>query len=468
MSATTSHRLRLALVLIVAGYFGFCWWQPEWMALMGVGKIEVWFLDLRAVLAASDAHALGIPPGARNPLDFFHQPHVYSDWWFALGKLHLARTDHLWLGGLLGVGFLAVALLQLPARSAGELGWSVALLCSPPMVFGFNRANADLLMFILLSAVAPALISPRAWLRWSAVAAIVTATGLKFYPAAALLLLLVPNRPRREIVAQLMVGAIAIAAIAITQADTLVRYVGEPTPSGFFTFGAEIAPRLVGAPSWVATAFVAALLLLPAGYWWRHQGNGIPAADATGWSHRLGPPLFDLVPGSGHVAGGEPTGGALHPSEHPPAGPVTPTLPPPADHLRFILGAVVLTSCYFATVNYAYRAVCVIWMAPFLWRVWSAPAAAAAPRRLCRLTGVLLSIMLWFDAICCLLINTTRVLDAEQVDRWTNRLLLLEQPIIAALVITLLGFILPFARDALRLLLAPAQARDAAAAGSTR
>jgi hypothetical protein len=148
----SSERWRFRLfAACTAAYFGFCSWNVLWMARLGVPNWGVWFLDLRTVLAASDAHALGLDPRVHNPLDYFHSPHVYSDWWFFLDRVGLDRNDYVWLGAGLVFVFLLSAIVQLRARSVGEVALSIAVLCSPPVLLGFNRGNLDLFIFLVLS-----------------------------------------------------------------------------------------------------------------------------------------------------------------------------------------------------------------------------------------------------------------------------------------------------------------------------
>jgi hypothetical protein len=398
-----THRRHLLLALLVAAYYGVCCRWPQWMTIIGVDNLGIWFMDTRAVLAASDAYAQGLNPYLPNPLDLLHQPHVYSDWWFAARWLHLTRYDYIWVGALQAFTFLAVALLQLRVRSVGELAWSAALLCATPMVFAFNRGNADLLIFVVLSVFVSAILSPRPVIRWFAMAAVLAMAGLKFYPAIAGVLLLAPTRPRREVLGQLLVFAILLAAIGIQEAHPLLRYVGENRVPGFFTFGVGVTGRLLtGAPPWLDLLLVALVAGIPVFFSSRTTISWTPPAAVRG------------------------------------------------DYLRFILGAVMLTGCYFATINYAYRAVCAIWMGPFLWSAcWNAEWPAYF-RRLSRIVMVLLLACLWLDASICTFINLSHRLSLQQIDLWTNRLVLAQQPLFAALIGGLLCFIAPFVRDALR------------------
>ena len=371
---------------------------------MGIGTLGQWFLDTRAVLAASDAHAMGLDPAAHNPLDVFNQPHTYPDLWFGLAKLHLTRADTIWLGALIGFLFLTIALLQVRARTLGEVAWSAVVVCAPAAVFGFNRGNVDLLIFAILSAVAPCLGSKREAVRWIAVAAIITATAMKYYPAATAALLLVPNRPRREILAQLTVTLLAFLAFGLTELDSIHRYATSVHPAGLFTFGVQVAPYLMKWPTAVASGLTIAII-----------GGAILA-----WRRDASTHAAELLPS--------------------------------ADYLNFLLGSVVLTSCYFATVNYGYRAICVIWMAPFLWSLATRDEIRLPVRGTARFAIGCFVAFLWLDAIGCLLLNTAWPQTQDSVDEWANRLALLRVPVIMYLVGWLLRFVVPFIANGLHAL----------------
>jgi hypothetical protein len=408
MSSPRRQLNRTILTALVAiCYAVICRWS-QIMDRMGIGHMGMWFLDMRALLAASDAHQLGIDPAGKNPLDLFHQPHVYSHWWFAFGPMGLTRADYLWLGAALSFMFLAVALLQVRARTLGEVFWSAAILVAPPILLGFNRGNADLFLFILLAATVPCLFSRHRFWHAVAVACILLAANLKYYPVIAGIVLFVPGRPRRERLITLGIFLLLAVAVAVEQAGSIQRYLNETQrPDGLFTFGAGIGIEILGVPDWIDpyAALVAAVIATI--FWWRKM----PAWNVAAAERR--------------------------------------------DHLRFILGATVLAASYFATVNYAYRAVFAIFLAPLLWSSWSDNTWPRPYMRLARASSVLLIFLLWFDGLLCLVINLSHAFLNQSADRLIAGLTLAEQPLAAALMLALLGFVVPFVRDELRALFRP-------------
>ena len=93
-----------------------------------------------------------------------------------------------------------------------------------------------------------------ATVRWMTVAILLFATGLKFYPAVAGIILLFPSRSRREILWQVGVFAGLLILLLCDQAESIRRYLtGHTQPDGFFTFGAGISAQLLSAPEWITT-----------------------------------------------------------------------------------------------------------------------------------------------------------------------------------------------------------------------
>jgi hypothetical protein len=395
------------LGLVVALWLATCLWWPGVLTLLGIDNLGAWFIDTWALLVGSDAHVLGFKPSDPNPLDLFHQPYVYPDFWFVLSRLSLHRGDYLWLGAAMAGAFLILALLQVRVRTWSEWALAIAVLCSPPIVFALTRGNIDLVVFAVLSALVPCLLARAVAARYGAILVVALAAAMKLYPAIAALVLLAPTRPRRERLLQLALAAVALAVVGITEADSLGRYGAMPHPLGFWTFGFDIAPRLL------------------------HWGAGAKAIAAG---------MLALV--AGVIAGRLPA---------PPAA----TSDAQRSYLGFMVGATLLVGCYFAAINYAYRAVFAVWMMPFLWHTCADPERPTAERRAAAATLVLLLILLWYDGICCLVINTTRRLSVAEVNLWTDRLILVRSPLHALLVVVLLAYVLAFVRHALR----PAQTR---------
>ena len=405
MSAIPARRLGCYLGVLAACYFAVFVAYPRLFVFAGVNHYGVLFLDLYAVLASSDAAALGLDPYAANPLDYFHRPHIYSPWWLHLHDLGLTRADDFRLGLGLVVLFLFLAVRRLRPASAGELGWQLVILCASPVLLAVNRANNDLVIFVLLAPVVPCLLSPRRVVRFAAIGLVALAAGLKFYPAVAALVLVAgaePREARRRVIA----AVLALAFVALTATVDLGRVSTLlPKAEGVMTFGAENLFESLGLAVKSAQRASVALGLALAGAFVVMKpfaGWKIAEADRDAW-------------------------------------------------WSFVLAAALLTGCFFSGTNYAYRWVFALWLAPLLWRLPRDAAAPVAVRRLALITAVLLPLMLWGDPLACAIILLFKAgLPVAVLAHRADVFFAAEQPLVWAFFGCLLGFLVHFLTDALR------------------
>ncbi|MBL9200735.1 MAG: hypothetical protein JNL39_09530 [Opitutaceae bacterium] len=417
MNAVAAPRpWRLLLLAAIAAYATVVIAFPGWLRLLGVNHLGHWFLDAYAILASNDALRAGLDPWGTNPLDPLGRPHVYSHWWLQLEAIGLTRAHTVACGVAVGVLFLAAALARLRPRSVGEWAWFVAVLCAPPVVMGVERANNDLVIFVLLAPVVPCLLSQRPGVRWVAVVLVALASGLKFYPAVAALVLLA-GADGAELRRRLVFGGLLLAVVAANVVPDLALIGSRmPRAEGPMTLGAS---HLLGAgglrgfaakaAGFAAVAAVAIAFLRP--------------KACAGWT--------------------------------------------PAPELRgawwgFVLGAVLLTGCFFTGTSYGYRWVFAVWLAPLLWELPRDAAAPACMRRLARLTAWLLGFALWGDGLFSLasawFAPGAPIAVAEARG---DRFFVLSQPLVWALFACLLVFLAHFAREAWRTLTGPVPPRSA-------
>lgn len=316
-----------------------------------------WFVDTYALLASSDAVAQGLDPYVPNPLDILHVPHWYSDWWFALAALGFNRTDVFAVGAFIVGSFLVTALVSLRPSRGGEVAGAWLVLCSPPVLLGVNRANADLLVCALMVLLAWILAAaPRRIWAAGGVALVALATGLKFYPIVAGAALVAAPRPRRERWLALGLMAFAALLVAWSVADAVVRALPLVLPPvGFFSFGAGAWFGLLGLtpPAAHLAAWVTGLAL--AAFWWR-LAPAVPAGIA------------------------------------------------PHERIAFVIGALLIVGCFFTGVSYSYRLVFVVLLLPLLWR-WVALGPATEGRWIVRLVLGLMLPVLWIDGLACVFVN---------------------------------------------------------------
>lgn len=398
----------LLAALAVVWFGGFAFW-PGLFFSVGVNHLGVWFLDTFAILASNDAVARGLDPHVPNALDFLNRPHVYSHWWLQLHHVGLTRSHAFGLGLALVIGFLATALAGLRPRRREEFVFYAAVLFSSPVVLAVDRANNDLVIFVLLATVVPCLMSPVAAVRHLAVIPIVLAAGLKFYPAiAGLLLLAAPDA--REARRRVLLAVALLLAVGVSVAPDLARLSRiVPRAEGLMTFGSINLLEAFGLTGGLATLAGLGLAGLIAGGFLRariFEGWTVAPEDRAAW-------------------------------------------------LAFVLGAALLTGCFFTGTSYAYRWIFALWMVPLLWSLPRDPAAPAALRRLAGLTAALLIFVLWSDALASVLLTRFMGhLPGPKLVAYADGVFLLLQPIVWLFFACLLGFLAHFTREGLRLLFA--------------
>jgi hypothetical protein len=368
--------------LTLAGWMACVLW-PRLLVAFGIGSYGMWYLDSYAVLAAVDAVRAGADPNLPNPLDPLLRNHKYSDWWYALRWLGLTRDYNFVLGSAWVGAFAAAVGWTARPRTLREAVFLAGLMLSPPVLLAVHRANNDLVIFAVLAVVGAA----AAGLTWRrqifAVAALVLATGLKFYPAVAALAFLWV-RPARRMPAAFLLAVLA-AGLTLAGLWTQLSRGQFELPATLHTMGAPILWRDLGWPHFGALWLGLALIILAAG-------------------------LLTL----GRLTVGLATQGDL------------------AERLPAALGAIVLLACFTAGISYGYRWIFSIWMALWLWR--RAADAALPPRQ--RWTAWfgcgLLFACFWLDGWLCFAVNqlwtgpgmTTEQLDQLQLvwRHWTQPL----------------------------------------------
>ena len=377
MTATDSpRRLWWLLVAFTLCYVALFAAIPRLLPLVGVNHYGVWFLDSYAILASNDALGIGRDAYLYNPLDPLGRAHVYSHWWLHLRDLGLTRAQNFPLGLAWGLAFFVAAFARLRPREPREVLWYLVVLGSSPVLLAINRANNDLIVFALLAPVVPCLLAAPRHLQWLAILLIALATGLKYYPAIAGLVLLA-GTDQREVRLRVLVGALALALVAANIAPDLLRAgVSAPKAEGLMTFGAanifEPARQNVLNLTipWLSVAAFAIVFILGVR---RLRRWVLRPHDQGMW-------------------------------------------------LSFVLGAALLTGCFFTGRNFGYRWVFALWLAPLLWSLPRDPLAPVRVRRFAALTAALLVVALWFDALASLGLGLFRGgATSTELLRWGDR-----------------------------------------------
>lgn len=385
---------RLLILATLAGWLAFVL-LPQLLVLVGISSYGMWYLDSYAVLAAVDAVRAGVPmaPGVANPLDPLGRDHKYSDWWFALRWLGLTRASNFLVGTTWVGAFAVAAWATLRPRNFRETAWLILLFLAPGVLLAVHRANNDLVVFVLIAICGVAATDP-GWLRQViAIAALVLATGLKFYPAPVALGFLWVRPVRR------MAGPLVLAVLA---AGATLASVWSQLKRAQFTFEATV--HTTGAP------------LL-----WRDLGW--PDSTSLWFTVAIVAVGAVLLAATRCAAGLAESGGL-------------------SERLLAAMGAIVVVACFIAGVSYSYRWIFALWMALWLWRE---AGQAQPPRRrwTVRIGLVLLLACFWLDGLFCLVVNLCLMpmaVERQQALQLTWRLW--TQPLQWLFVILLAGWLL--------------------------
>jgi hypothetical protein len=398
----------LLFALVVCGWLTFFFLHPALLTKVGVGHFrnevaparfqEMWFLDTLAILAANDAVAAGANPYVANPLDYFNRPHSYGPAWLHLRHLGLTRFHTPIVGLALVTAFLASVLLFLRPTSPRALLWCTAIVCTTPVLAAIERANNDLVVFLILMPVVPSLLSGPQWVRWLALPLIVLAAALKYYPATAGLLFLASAGGPREMRWRLFAAVIALTLVGWHILVSVPAYGLFPEPAGVLSFGATGIFRAWGITGMGPRVIAAGIALGALCVWWRS------------------PILRDWRSGSSTRR----------------------------EWLYFILGSVLLSGCFWLSQNFAYRWVLGIWMVPFLWRLSRGLNAPPAAVKLARVTSWLLIVLLWGEAVPLFVLSHWM---PERLMPALDWIFLGMQPFTWAFFLCLVGFLTKFIRD---------------------
>jgi hypothetical protein len=279
------------------------------------------FADIHSVLASAECHRLGLDVAQYNPCDLWRRPFDYPPIWFLLVPDTLGPADTMWAGILIDLLFIASLPLVLRPQSISELACFSAASISPTVVFAAERANPDLILFLLILVAALAF-GRNGLFRAFSYAAFLCGAALKFYPIS--LMVLAAREHLRAVLIIAVTTVTVVVAYILTYAHELrVVWAAIPQPHPFtmIAFSAkflpmgmlELFPALGRAwPSFVivATAALGLVSCLVAAAIARHILTRI---DGIGLSSR--------------------------------------------DQVYLVVGSVLIAACFFASANIGYRGI---------------------------------------------------------------------------------------------------------------
>ncbi len=358
--------LSLGLLAALSALYAFA--RPAYMTVMTVMMHRPWvtpFFDLEYLLASATCWQQGIDVYAANPCDPLGRPMNYSPLLLRLRVLALDRAWALPLGLAVAVCYCLSLGFLVPTGRRRD--WLIIGLAgtSSLAVLAVERGNIDVLIY-LGSFVAGHALGGSAVGRLAGYAVLMTLGAVKFYPFAALVVIL---RERLALCIGLALAAAGLgAAFVLAFRDELLKVAANLPPVVLFEdmIGVRMLPAGLG------------LTLRPL-----FGITGLGASHA--FSLVVGLLLLALV-----------AGGVLALILNAPCRAALARLPP-FERSALFIGAALLTGCFFAGTSVGYRAIHLLLVLPAL-LLLDQPAAAAPLKRLCRITCV---------AICFILVRRT-------------------------------------------------------------
>jgi hypothetical protein len=233
----------------------------------GIVPFQFPFLDISFVLAAWDCARQGWDVMSDNPCDLLHLPFSYSPLWLVAAPTPLSLRDITAVGWVLDLLYIASLSLLPPPQRLVELLLVLAATLSTMVVFALERANADVLLF-LLALAAGGLAEGRRAARIIGYGLALLAALLKYYPIMVLIVVF-----RERIVVFATVALVTTAALAVFWAayqveiargwaniptgpynTDLFAAINLPFLIGILVEKAEAPSRFAAAVAWVVTA----------------------------------------------------------------------------------------------------------------------------------------------------------------------------------------------------------------------
>jgi hypothetical protein len=236
-AVTAVYYTALILIVVRSG------WVPAWRTVLVDPMVPV-FGDLAVILSGMECTRLGYDVMSANPCDYFHRQMNYPGIWMLPAPTGLGM-DHLVISGVIValLFYLGVfLLLRHHPMTLREGFFFAALLVSPSVQFGVERANNDLIIFFLVVVAILAFASSRSTFAPLSLLLVAFTGVLKLYPIAALGMALL----RRGSLKLAGVIALAFGAYCLLNLDAL-RDIAAATPSPrSLAYGAGVLPDFVG------------------------------------------------------------------------------------------------------------------------------------------------------------------------------------------------------------------------------
>ena len=212
------------------------------LTLWGFEPFRYAFVDLDvSSLSAWDCARKGAEGAPPDYCDVIMRGYTYSPFWLTLDWIPLGPADRVWAGLTLGIAFLISLCALPPAVSLTEIVVRIAAALSTMVAFGIERANLDLLIFLLVLC-ALALLRRSAIARTLGYCVAVLAGAIKYYPFV--LLGLVARERLRLAIPIALASLIALSAFYSIYSSKILGtapYIAHGSPFGDM-FGASNLP----------------------------------------------------------------------------------------------------------------------------------------------------------------------------------------------------------------------------------
>ena len=157
------------------------------LTFWGMRPFSFPFVDVSGSLAAWECARKGVDVIVADPCDVLHRPYNYSPFWMDIAWIPLGQLQRVEVGLALGIGFLISLAALPPPLSRSETALRILASLSTMVVFAIERANPDMLMFILVI-VALALLQRSVIARVLGYCVMFLAGAIKYYPFVLLVL----------------------------------------------------------------------------------------------------------------------------------------------------------------------------------------------------------------------------------------------------------------------------------------
>lgn len=382
-----------ALLTVLLTCFTFLLYNYTLWVFWGIPHIEPIFLDLYAVLSAADAHRAGYNAFIENPFDVANRVHVYSRAWLLLGATGLTRDHNFIAGAVLVITFFALSVFILRPENFREFLLSSMVMLSPAVMFAVERANNDIIIYLLLLLASLLLSIKKFWPNAISYLLLYLSTILKFYPAITFVVFVRQIKDSRVFYGLTALTAIAVGIfIAATLYDFQYLDLSVFRPYKRWAFGGPLLFNWITMEKAISQAryYIFVLSILVA-------AGLISSKGAVSLSCR-----------------------------------------DDRNVQTFAIGSLVLFFCFFLFSNFDYRCIFFILTVPFLFEQLRSSAVSTLTRRFVRLYFFCLTAVLWSELIATYVPYISKGLGLSDVERGVIRAIMIIEHGCSWIVMTIL------------------------------